>query len=228
MKTYSIPGFFEPFGSMIHLIGAGVFAVLAFYLLRRGRGDRRRVALLAVYALSCVLLLSLSGVYHMLREGGTARAVLGRLDLAAIFVLIAGTQTPLQAIFFRGVARWGVLALAWVLAITGITLFSVFYHSLPEGLGTSIYLLLGWLAGSAGIVLWRRYGTSQVELVLLGGLVYSLGAILLGLGWPTLIPGVVGPHEIWHIAVLVAMGLHWTFVYQNAHRPLDGPPPAGP
>jgi channel protein (hemolysin III family) len=223
LQVYPIPGFFEPFGSMIHLIGAGVFAVLTFFLIRRGRGDGRRVTVLAVFSLSCVLLLSMSGVYHMLREPGTARAVLGRLDLAAIFVLIAGTHTPVQAFFFRGTARWGVLAFMWLLAATGITLFSVFYHTLPRGLGTTIYLTLGWIAGAAGVMAWRRYGTSEVKLLLLGGVAYSVGAILMGMGWPTIIPGVVGPHEIWHIAVLVAMSMHWTFVFRNAHRNLDGP-----
>ena len=225
MDTYPILGFAEPVGSLIHLLGAGVFAVLTWFLVRRGRGDARRVAALGLFSFSCVLLLSLSGVYHLLDEGGTARAVLGRLDLAAIFVLIAGTQTPLQVIYFRGVARWGVLALAWTLAITGITLFSVFYDSLPYGLGTTIYLLLGWIAGGSGFVLWRRYGTADVKLLLLGGLVYTVAAILLGLGWPVLIPRVIGAHEVWHFNVIVAMSLQWAFVYRNAGWPLDGPPP---
>ena len=170
MQVAPIPGFFEPFSALTHLIGALVFAVLTFFLLRRGRGNGLRLTVLAVFAFSCVLLLSLSGVFHMLRTGSTARAVLGRMDLAAIFVLIAGTHTPVQAFFFRGAARWGVLVLVWLLAATGSTLFSVFYGSLPRGLGTSIYLLLGWIAGGAGLLAWRRYGTTKVRLLLGGGL----------------------------------------------------------
>jgi hemolysin III len=223
MQIHSLPGFFEPFCAFTHLGGALVFAALAVVLLRRGRGDGRRVLLLGVFAFSCVLLLSMSGVYHMLREGTTARAVLGRLDMAAIFVLIAGTHTPVQGIFFRGIARWGVITLMWTLVAVGVTLFSVFYNDLPAGLGTSTYLLLGWIAGAAGIVVWRRYGTAEIRLLILGGVVYSFGAILLGLQWPTLIPGVVSFHELWHVAVLVAMGLHWRFVMQHARLPLDGP-----
>jgi channel protein (hemolysin III family) len=161
----------------------------------------------------------MSGVYHMLAEGSAARAVLGRLDKAAIFVLIAGTHTPVQGIFFRRLARWGGLAAMWAVAATGITLFSVFYERLPHGLGTAVYLALGWIAGSAGLVVWRRFGTSEVWLLFLGGLAYTAGALSLGLGWPTLIPRVVGPHELWHVAVLVAMALHWTFVFRHARRP---------
>ncbi len=223
MQVYPLPGFFEPFGAFTHLGGALVFAVLTIPLLRRGRGDGRRVLLLSVFAFSCVLLLSMSGVFHMLREGGTARDVLGRLDKAAIFVLIAGTHTPVQGFFFRGLTRWGVIALMWTLVAAGVTLFSVFYDSLPRGLGTSVYLLLGWIAGTAGIGVWRRYGTARIGLLILGGVVYSVGAILLGLDWPIIVPGVIGAHELWHVAVLVAMGLHWKFVLQNAHRQLDGP-----
>ena len=163
----------------------------------------------------------MSGVFHMLEEGSTGRNVLGRLDKAAIFALIAGTHTPVQGLFFRGVARWGVLGLMWLVAATGITLFSVFYDSLPRGLGTTVYLVMGWIAGVAGIVVWRRQGTSRVWLLILGGVVYSLGAIFLGLEWPTIWPGTLGPHELWHVAVLAAMGLHWKFVFENARQPMD-------
>lgn len=216
MQTRSIPGFYEPVGAMSHLLGAVVFAVLAVPLLRKGRGDTFRFSVLAVYSFASVFLLSMSGVYHMLPEGSGARSVLARLDKAAIFVLIAGTHTPVQGLFFRGIARWGVLALMWSITAAGITLFTIFYDELPRGLGTTIYILLGWIAGTAGLVVWRRNGTDRVRLLLWGGVVYSAGAILLGLGWPTLLPGVLGPHELWHFAVLTAMTLHWKFLYRAA------------
>jgi len=222
MPVHSLPGFYEPFSAFSHLIGALVFVVLAVRLIRRGRGDLRRVLYLSIFAATSILLLSMSGVYHMLSEGSTARNVLGRLDYAAIFALIAGTHTPVQGLFFRGLARWGVLAIMWLIAATGITLFSVFYHSLPRGLGTSVFLFMGWIAGFAGIIVWRRQGTSRIWPLFAGGIVYSVGAILLGLEWPTIIPGVFGPHDLWHIAVLTAMGLHWKFVFENATRPVDG------
>ena len=227
-QIHSIPGFHEPFNALSHLIGAGVFAVFAFFLVRSARGDAGRVMFLLVFAFTSVLLLSMSGVYHMLREGSTGRAVLGRLDLAAIFALIAGTHTPVQGLFFRGAARWVGLAVMWLLAATGITLFSVFYHSLPAWLGTTIYISMGWLAGSAGLVVWRRKRAAHIGLLVGGGVVYSLGAVMLGLEWPTLWPGVIGPHELWHVAVLVAMGLHWMFFFKNARATSSGEPHSTP
>ena len=196
-----------------------MFAVLAVVLIRRARGDARRVFALVIFAITSVLLLSMSGVFHMLEDGTTGRHVLGRLDQAAIFALIAGTHTPIQVLFFRGFARWGVLLLMWLIAATGITLFSVYYHSLPHGLGTGVYLAMGWIAGVAGLIVWRREGTLSMHLLILGGLVYSLGAILLGLEWPTLWPGIFGPHELWHVAVLTALALHWRFFFEHARQP---------
>lgn len=65
-------------------------------------------------------------------------------------------------------------------------------------------------------MLWRRHGFAFVRLLLLGGVAYSMAVILLGLQWPTPIPGVVGPHELWHVAVLAGLGWHWSFVWRFA------------
>ena len=87
-RILSILGFSDPVSSLSHLAGALVFAWLSVVLLRRGRGDRVRMISLCVFAFSCVLLLSLSGVYHLLSPGTAVREVLKRLDHAAIFVQI--------------------------------------------------------------------------------------------------------------------------------------------
>ncbi|MDF1837785.1 MAG: hemolysin III family protein, partial [Planctomycetota bacterium] len=225
LKPHSIPGFYEPFSAMTHLLGALVFLVFGIKLLLRARGSKGRVAYFAVYVFSGVFLLSMSGVYHMLAEGTTGRNVLGRLDYAAIFALIAGTHTPVQGLFFRGVARWLPVLLMWSAVATGVTLFSVFYHDLPYGLGNSIFLGLGWLAGLSGFVVWRRVGTAELSLLIGGGVAYSLGALLMAMDWPILIPGVIGTHELWHLAVLIAMCMHWRFLSNHAQVPISGPLP---
>jgi channel protein (hemolysin III family) len=226
MRVHALPGLFEPVGALTHLVGGVVFALLSISLLRRAWGDPRRVVLIAVFACACVLLLSMSSVYHMVPEGGSARALLGRLDMTAIFVLIAGTHTPVQGLFFRGVARWGSLALIWLCAVAGATCFTIYYDHLPPVVGTTVYLLLGWAASTSAFLVWRRYGACRVELLILGGLAYTIGAVLYTLNWPTLIPGIFGAHELWHMSVLAGMGLHWAFLFRNANRSLDDPLPA--
>ena len=218
IDVYPIPGFREPVSCFTHLLAAFVFAILSFYLVRRGRGSRCRTASLAVMAFSSVFLLSMSAVYHLLGPG-TGRYVMRQLDIAGVFALIAGTVTPVHAILFKGFNRWAPLLLAWSVAATGITLRTIFSESLPTGVGTAIFVLLGWGGLISFILLWRRYGFSFVKPMLWGGVAYTLGAIALGLKWPTLIPHVVGPHEVWHVAVLIGLGLHWKFVFQFAHGP---------
>ena len=103
-ELHRLPCFHEPFSAASHLLGAVVFVALGYRLLRRGRGDRARLLFLGVYAASCVLLLSVSGVYHMTARGGPAHRVMERLDHSAIFVLIAGTFTPAHGSGLRATA----------------------------------------------------------------------------------------------------------------------------
>jgi channel protein (hemolysin III family) len=220
ITSYAIPGFREPVCCFSHLLAAPVFAVLGFVLVKRGRGHRGRTASLAVMAFSTVFLLSMSGVYHMLGEGA-GRWVMRVLDISGVFALIAGTATPVHAILFRGISRWGPLLLFWGMAATGISLRAVFVEGLPRGAGTAIFVLMGWGGLYAGVVLWRRYGSAFIRPLIWGGIAYTAGAVCLVAQWPTLIPGVVGPHEVWHGAVLVGLTLHWKFVWQFAAGPPD-------
>jgi channel protein (hemolysin III family) len=182
------------------------------------------LAFLGVYAGSCVLLLSLSGVYHMMVRGGPAHGVLGRLDSGAIFVLIAGTFTPAHGILFRGELRWVPLVLIWAAAVTGITFKTVYYSDLAEWLGLTFYLALGWLGGLSVVLLWRRFGFAFVRPLLLGGVAYSVGATMEFLGWLVVVPGVVHAHELFHLAVLAGALLHYRFIWQFA---AGGPLPKG-
>jgi channel protein (hemolysin III family) len=169
-----------------------------------------------VFAFSCVVLLSLSGVYHLLSPGTAGRDVLQRLDHAAIFVLIAGTFTPVHGILFKGIGRWGMIVLIWTAAITGVTLKTIFFKGVSEWLGLTFYLGLGWIGALSGVVLYRRYGFAFLKPLLWGALAYTVGAVLEFVRQPILIPGVIGPHELFHAAVLTGAACHWKFVYRFA------------
>lgn len=213
-----LPGFYEPASAFLHLGAAVIFAVLGPRLVLKNRGDRTRVILLTVFAFAGIMMLSISGVYHMLTRGTSASAVLLRLDHAAIFVLIAGTFTPIQGLLFTGTARWLGLAGMWAIAVTGVTLVSIFFDSMPRGLSTGLYIGMGWLAGVSLISVWRRRGFRYISPMLFGGIAYTLGAILLSLQWPTIIPGVFAHHELWHIAVILGIGLQWSFIARLARE----------
>src|SRR5690349_3983061 len=207
-----IPGFADPVSSLTHLVGAGIFLILTFFLIRRGRGNALRMTSLAIFGFGAVFLLSISGVYHLLDREGMPRHVLQLLDHAAIFVLIAASFTPVHVILFRGVGRWGMLLLIWTFAAVAITIKSVFFNSMPDILGTGLYLGMGWIGLASGIPLWRRYGFAFVAPLLWGGIAYSIGAALDVLQWPVLVSGVIQPHEVFHLAVLVGLAFHWAFI----------------
>jgi channel protein (hemolysin III family) len=212
----AIPGFSEPFSSLTHLGGALAFAILGAFLIFRGRGNGWRVAALAVFAASSVVLLSLSGVYHLLEPGSTARGVLMRLDHAAIFILIAGSFTPVHVILLR--ARWHdhLLGWIWLAAITGLVLKTVYFSTLPAIAGLAMYLGLGWLGAISTLALIRRHGVRFVLPLLWGALAYTLGALADHLDWPAPLAGVVGPHEVFHVAVLAGIAFHWAFIRRIA------------
>ena len=221
IEVYSIPGFQEPVNCFTHLIAAVVFFILSFSLVRRGRASWVGVISLSIMSFSSVFLLSMSAVYHLLGPGA-GRDVMRQLDIAGVFVLIAGSMTPVHAILDRGVNRWGSLLLIWVTAATGITLTTIFSDSLPSIVGIGIFLLFGWGGVISFFRLWKRYGFSFVRPLLWGGVAYTLGAIALELNSLVIIPHVVHAHEVWHVAVIIGLGLHWKFAFQIA----QGAPPA--
>ena len=211
-----LPGFYEPFSALSHLAGAALFVVLGGLLLRRGRGDAVRLAFLGVYAAACVLLFLASGMYHMTVVGGAARALLGRLDHGAIFVLIAGTFTPVHGLLFRGPLRWGPLLFVWTAAVAGILVSTIYFDTLAEWIGLSFYLALGWFGVFSAVLLARRYGFGFIRPLVWGAVAYSAGGVMEFLRWPTPWPGVVHAHEVFHVAVLIGATCHWRFIWRFA------------
>jgi len=211
MTPVSISGFTDPFSCISHLSAAVVFLIIGVFLVKRAK-TRLQCYCLAIFVFSCVFLLSMSGTYHLLPRGGSGRAVMQYLDHAAIFLLIAGTFTAVHGVLYTGKHGWSWLVAIWILTITAITLKMIFFGIIPDGVGLAVYLGLGWAGTLWGVTIWRRVGFSFVKPLIGGGVAYTAGAVLEYLQEPVLIPGVVGPHELFHVAVLVGIALHWLFI----------------
>ena len=211
----SIPGFAEPVSSLSHLLGAVVFASLAIFLLRHRKAKGKKLPL-GVFALTCVLLLISSAVYHLSTPDGGLHEVFQRLDHAAIFVFIAGTFTPIHALLFSGFLRWGMLGIVWAIAAVGVTLKTAFFSAIPEAVSLAMYLSLGWLGLVAGIALWKRYGFRFIRPLIWGGIAYTAGSIIEFADGPVLVPGMLGAHELFHFAVLTGIAFHWWFIHHAA------------
>jgi len=214
--VYAIPGFAEPVGSLTHLIGAAVFALLSIPLLRRSPGGAWPRFCLVVFALACVFQLAMSGIYHMLPHEGQGRPVLLRLDHAAIFILIAATYTPIHGILLDGWRRWLPLIIVWTIAIASVCLKTIYFDAFPRWLGLTLYLSLGWLGLVTGAMLWHRYGRRFLRLLVWGGVAFTVGAVFDFANAPVVAYGIIGPHELFHVAVLVGIAFFWSFTWTIA------------
>ncbi len=146
--------------------------------------------------------------------------VLQRLDHAGIWVLIAGTFTPVHVILFRGAWRWSILLVVWTIAITGLVLEVIFFQSFPEWLILSLFLGLGWMGTLTAYKFKSTFQGESLKWLAWGGIFYSIGACFDFLRWPILWLGILGPHEIFHIFVILGSWAHWFFIYSWADHPV--------
>ena len=171
----------------------------------------------AIFAVSSWLLFGISGTYHRFTWGPKAKVILKRLDHANIFLLIAGTYTPIAWLALPHDKAMFLLSLIWGGALLGIG-FRVFWIHAPRWLYVPIYLGLGWAAVLYIDDLFAANLATMI-LVIVGGLGYSLGAIVYGLKRPNPIPAHFGFHEIFHVLTVVAFLSHWTAVLLMAIDP---------
>ncbi|MBR5950822.1 MAG: hemolysin III family protein [Actinomycetaceae bacterium] len=154
-----------------------------------------------VFGASAVVLFGNSAVYHIGRWSVRVHSVLRRIDHSNIFLLIAGTYTPLSvALLDKGTAIL-VLSIVWGGSLAGI-LMSVFFPNAPRWLSTPLYVLLGWVAIWFLPDFWRAGGPAIVWLVIAGGIAYTIGAIFYGFRWPNPWPRVWGFHEFFHLGTV--------------------------
>lgn len=210
-------GLREPFCALSHLFGAIVFALLTRRLIRSGDGTRAATAGLWVLAITTVQTLTVSAFYHAAWPG-PLREFLLRADVAVIFLMIAGSTTPVHLILFRGVWRWLPVTLSWTAALLGMGYQLTARQSSPGTWGTLVFLAFGWCGLLSAIKVSRRLGWRSVRRPAVAGLSYTAGAIVLISHWPTILPGVIGPHELWHVAVLCALSLQWAFMFKLMER----------
>ena len=164
-----------------------------------------------IYCISLSLLLGTSALYHRVHWNPTQRAWMRRLDHTMIFVLIAGTYTPLVMLGVEGEMRGIVLSVVWIAVVLG-ALFNLVWLTAPKWLITVLYIALGWFSVVPMPQILEAGGWSCVGAILIGGLLYTFGAVIYVLKRPNPIPNVFGYHEIFHTCVVLAAGCHYVGV----------------
>lgn len=203
----------EPVNSLTHMAGAVLSAVGLFVLIWLTRGHPKQMVSVIIYGVSLILLYSASTLHHGVHANMYWRKWLKIFDHAAIYVLIAGTYTPLTLIALQGErAAWGwsLFGVAWGFALLGLV-FKLFWIDAPRFLSTGLYLLMGWLAVIAIVPISRELSTAGLIAMAAGGAFYSVGAVIYALKRPNWFKH-FGYHELWHLFVLAGSISHFVMV----------------
>src|SRR5262245_11054460 len=180
-------GLRDPVASLTHLFGFLAAVYFTALLWRLARGDRARQLSVLCFGLSMCLLYGASVAYHAVQRPQSLIDSFRRLDHSAIYVLIAGTYTPIYAVLLRGQARAAMLALMWGLAAAGVVCKWV----LPIGayeLSVALYVGMGWAGLFSVVGLVRAAGWKAIAFGTLGGVFYTLGGVCDALRWPVIHP----------------------------------------
>ena len=201
----------EPVNSLTHWGGAILALAGLVALLVVGWGTPAKVVSLVIYGASLIFLFSASATYHMVRVKDKALEIFRKIDHSAIYFLIAGTYTPFCINAFTGFWKWGMLIIIWSLAIIGIGV-KVFVIRVPRWLNAGIYLAMGWLCVGASGQFLATLPVWVFTWLIIGGVIYTLGAIVYITKIFNFVPGIFGFHEVWHIFVLLAAAAHFVAV----------------
>jgi hemolysin III len=196
---------------VIHEYAFFVALVAGAALLVSAPSGKARLAA-AIYVLGLAGLLGTSALYHRVTwRRPNVRRWMRRLDHSMIFLLIAGTYTPFALIVLSQPLGAVVLVLIWTGAAGGIVL-SLLWPDAPKPVSAAIYISLGWVAIIAMPQMLDRLGVLGVAMIVLGGLLYSAGAVVYARKRPDPAPTVFGYHEIFHVLVVAAAALHFAVI----------------
>ncbi len=203
--------FREPVNGFTHLAGAVLGAIGLVVLIALTYDQPDKLLTMIVYGVSLILLYTASTTYHLAKGSQSLQDWLRSLDHAAIYLLIAGTYTPFCYNLLNGGWRWGMLGLVWALALVGIVYKVALRRRSHSQVSTVLYVGMGWLALLMLPHVINRLAPGALGLIIAGGIVYSLGAVIYGLRRPNF-HRYFGHHELWHLFVLGGSALHYLAV----------------
>ena len=206
----------EPVNGFTHLAGAILsFIGLLALVIKTALQGHSTIALTAViiFGISMILLYAASATYHLVVSSDKDISFLRRLDHAMIFLLIAGSYTPFCLIALKGVTGWVLFSIIITIAIVGIS-FKLIWFNCPRWLSTSIYVLMGWIAVFLMGPLKIALSTQGLSLLIIGGVFYTIGAVIYATKPNFLKSKYLGFHEIFHIFIMLGTLTHFLCVFK--------------
>ncbi len=197
----------EIVNSITHGIGAllSIVALIVLIIVANRYGDIWHLVSFSIYGSTLILLYLSSTLYHSFTNP-KIKNLFARFDHISIFLLIAGTYTPILLTTLRGVWGWILFAIIWLMALTGAIIRSIYVYRFRK-LMVVIYLIMGWMAVVAGKQIYEKLPGLSITFLVLGGIAYSLGVIFYV--WRNL----PYSHGIWHLFVLAGSVLHFFCIY---------------
>lgn len=192
-------------------LGMAILAPFGLVLLLLIADSPRGYVGASIFAASLILLYTTSASYHLVPWPLRARRVVKRLDHSMIFALIAGTYTPFCLIVLGN--GWGItmLALVWTFAGLGM-LLHIFWPDAPRWLGIALYMAVGWLGVIPAYEVATRMHVGAIATLMIGGLLYTIGAAVYALKRPNPLPRYFGFHEVFHVFVIAGTAVHFTLI----------------
>ncbi len=205
----------EPINTITHLAGClasftGLVLLIVFSSLK---ADIWHIVSFSIFGLSLVMMYTSSTLYHALTLSESKMIQMRRLDHIMIFLVIAGTYTPLCLVPLRGAWGWSLFGVVWTMAAVGMVL-KIFSMDIPRWISTGIYLVMGWVCIVAIYPLIMTLKTDCILWLAAGGLFYTTGAVIYALKKPDPWSGIFGFHEIWHLFVLAGSFCHFWVVFR--------------
>lgn len=194
-------------GALFALVGTTVLICRAFYA-----QCALDLVVFAIYGFSMICLYTASTLYHSIRASDAWRVALRKYDHCSIYLLIAGSYTPICLVALANTVGYVLFFVIWFCAVVGIVLTAIKLN-IPRWLSASIYLAMGWMAVFAIIPLSQVMNSAAMGLLLLGGLFYTIGGILYAVKWPFPNNPRFGCHEIFHLFILGGSVLHFFMMF---------------
>ncbi len=204
----------EPFNSISHFVGILLSIVGLILLLVLSRGEPYRTTSFAIYGSSLIILYTASTLLHSIKAKPDTEKKLRIFDHAAIFILIAGSYTPIALVTLQKTHPawgWSLLSVVWGIALLGV-LFKIFWIHAPRWLSTVLYLGMGWMSLIVITPIAQAFSVGGLVWLALGGAFYSVGAVIYALKRPDFFPEVFGYHELWHLFVLAGSFCHFVMM----------------
>jgi hemolysin III len=167
-----------------------------------------------IYGLSVTALFTASSVYHARKKSENDTTVWRKLDHSAIFMMIAGSYTPISYLYLPENWFIGIVSAQWALVALGI-IFKFVFLKAPRVFSTSVYLAMGWMAVIPIGHLKSIMPLDQFVMLFAGGAAYSIGAVIYALKKPVLKEGVFGFHEIFHIMIIIGAAFHYVIIFRG-------------